>query len=148
MTGTRSNLQVRPKILFVCIENAGRSQMAEAFARALGLDACSCGSKPAAKINPIAVEAMKEQGIDISGRAPKGFDAVPKADVVVTMGCGDACPYVPGRHVDWSLPDPKGKGLDDVRPIRDEIERRVSNLAASIGYPAASSASHPPPSAL
>ncbi len=117
------------KILFVCIENAGRSQMAEGFARALGLDAYSCGSNPAQQVNPIAVEAMKEMGIDISGKTPKGFDGVPKADVVVTMGCGDACPYVPGRRLDWNLPDPKGKGLAEIRPIRDQIERLVRELA-------------------
>jgi protein-tyrosine-phosphatase len=120
------------KILFVCIENAGRSQMAEGFARALGLEAYSCGSKPAAKINPVAVEAMKEKGIDISGKSPKGFKDAPHADVVVTMGCGDACPYVPGKHFDWNLPDPKGKGLEEIRKIRDDIERRVRALAKEL----------------
>ncbi len=121
------------KILFVCIENAGRSQMAEAFARAIGLEAYSCGSNPAAKINPLAVEAMREKGIDIASNQPKGFAGVPKAEVVVTMGCGDACPYVPGKHVDWNLPDPKGKTLAEVRKIRDEIQDLVRRLAADFG---------------
>ena len=119
-------------ILFVCVENAGRSQMAEAFARALGLDAHSCGSKPASRVNPVAVEAMAERGIDISTKSPKGFDGVPRAAVVVTMGCGDACPWVPGVRHDWSLPDPKGQELDAVRAIRDEIERRVRTLREEI----------------
>lgn len=121
--------------MFVCVENAGRSQMAEAFARALGLDAYSCGSKPGHQINPIAVEAMREKGLDISWHVPKGFDKVPKANVVVTMGCGNACPYVPGRHYDWDLPEPKGKDLDEVRKIRDEIERRVRDLAVELAGP-------------
>jgi arsenate reductase (thioredoxin) len=121
-----------PQVLFVCVENAGRSQMAEAFARALGLEASSCGSKPGARVNPLAVEAMREKGIDITGRSPKGFQAVPRAEVVVTMGCGDACPYVPGRRFDWDLPDPRGKGIEEVRAIRDEIERRVRELAAEL----------------
>jgi len=117
-----------PRVLFVCIENAGRSQMAEVFAHSLGLNAYSCGSAPGARVNPVAVEAMREKGIDISGCVPKAFGAVPRADVVVTMGCGDACPWVPGRRYDWDLPDPKGKGIEEVRKIRDEIERRVSSL--------------------
>ena len=121
-----------PRVLFVCIENAGRSQMAEAFARSLGLDASSCGSNPGLRVNPVAIEAMREKGIDIAGRVPKGFSAVAKADIVVTMGCGDACPYVPGRHIDWNLPDPKGKEIEFVRSVRDEIERRVRDLAAQL----------------
>jgi arsenate reductase len=125
----------RPTVLFVCIENAGRSQMAEAFALSLGLRATSCGSAPGARVNPMAVEAMRERGIDISTRAPKGFAAVPRADTVVTMGCGDACPYVPGRRLDWSLTDPKGKPLEEVRKVRDEIERRVRELAEEISRP-------------
>ena len=121
-----------PKVLFVCIHNAGRSQMAEAFARALGLDAHSCGSAPGENVNPSAVEAMREKGIDISKKQPKGFDAVPRGDFVVTMGCGDACPYVPGVRHDWALPDPHGKGVEAVRPILDDIEKRVSALAQEI----------------
>jgi arsenate reductase (thioredoxin) len=120
------------KILFVCIENAGRSQMAEAFANKLGLEAYSCGSKPGHEVNPVVVQAMREKGFDLSSRVPKGFDAVPRADVVVTMGCGDACPYVPGRHYDWDLPDPKDKGLEEIRTIRDEIERRVHAVTAEL----------------
>lgn len=121
-----------PRVLFVCVENAGRSQMAEAFARALGLEASSCGSAPAARINPEAVEAMREKGIDIAARAPKGFDAVPRADVVVTMGCRDACPYVPGERREWALADPRGKDLEAVRAIRDQVERRVRDLAEEV----------------
>jgi len=121
------------KILFVCIENAGRSQMAEAFARALGLDAYSCGSHPASQVNSAAVEAMKERAIDIASNKPKGFAGVPKADVVVTMGCGDACPVLPGtRYVDWELDDPHGKPLDEVRRIRDEIDARVRAFVADL----------------
>jgi len=116
------------KVLFVCIHNAGRSQMAEAFASRLGLEAYSCGSSPADVINPVAVEAMREKGLDISAGKPKGFAAVPRADVVVTMGCGDACPYLPGRRFDWNLSDPRGQDLEKVRTIRDEIERRVRDL--------------------
>jgi protein-tyrosine-phosphatase len=106
--------------------------MAEAFALSLGLDAVSCGSRPARAINPVAVQAMAEKNIDISHRTPKGFDAVPRAEVVVTMGCGDACPWAPGRKIDWSLPDPKGRGLEEVRRIRDEIEARVRKLAEEL----------------
>jgi len=122
------DIEVPPKVLFVCIHNAGRSQMAEAFAKRLGLDAYSCGSSPGEGINPVAVAAMSEKGLDISSRKPKGFAAVPRADVVVTMGCGDACPYVPGRRFDWNLSDPRGQDLEKVRAIRDEIERRVHDL--------------------
>jgi protein-tyrosine-phosphatase len=120
------------KVLFACVENAGRSQMAEAFARAAGLDAVSCGSKPAKQVNPAVVQAMKEVGLDISKAAPKGFEAVPRTEVVVTMGCGDACPWVPGRRVDWELPDPKGQGIEAIRKIRDEIRRRVEALAGEL----------------
>ncbi|MGH9360861.1 MAG: arsenate reductase ArsC [Thermoanaerobaculia bacterium] len=117
-----------PRFLFVCVENAGRSQMAEGFALALGLDAFSCGSAPARRVNPLAIEAMREKGIDISGHAPRGFADVPEADIVVTMGCGDACPYVPIRRIDWAVPDPKGKGIEEVRDIRDDIELLVHDL--------------------
>ncbi|MEX0673785.1 MAG: arsenate reductase ArsC [Gaiellaceae bacterium] len=117
--------------LFVCVENAGRSQMAEALFKRLGGAARSAGTQPAERVHPEVVEAMREVGIDVSGRVPRGLsrDDVEWADVVVTMGCGDSCPYIPGKtYVDWELDDPAGKGLDEVREIRDEIERRVSTL--------------------
>ena len=118
-------------VLFVCVQNAGRSQMAEALYEARGGSARSAGSAPAAEVHPPVVEAMREQGIDLTGRVPRGLDRsdVEWADVVVTMGCGDACPYVPGkRYIDWELPDPAGKPLDEVRAVRDEIRRRVEQL--------------------
>ncbi len=123
-----------PEILFVCVHNAGRSQMAAAFARALGGDAVtvrSAGSEPAERVNPTVVAAMAEVGLDISGEAPKRLvdEGVAAADVVVTMGCGDACPFYPGkRYVDWDIPDPAGQPLEAIRPIRDEIRRRVEAL--------------------
>jgi arsenate reductase len=115
-------------VLFVCVQNAGRSQMAEALYAGNGR---SAGSAPAAAVHPEVVEVMRERGVDLSGRTPRALDRadVEWADVVVTMGCGDACPYIPGkRYVDWELPDPAGKPLDEVRAIRDEIERRVAAL--------------------
>jgi arsenate reductase len=118
-------------VLFVCVQNAGRSQMAQALYEARGGFARSAGSAPAAEVHASVVEAMREQGIDLAGRVPRGLDRsdVEWADVVVTMGCGDACPYVPGkRYVDWELPDPAGKPLDEVRAVRDEILRRVEQL--------------------
>jgi arsenate reductase (thioredoxin) len=118
-------------VLFVCVQNAGRSQMAQALYEARGGSARSAGSAPAAEVHASVVEAMREQGIDLAGRVPRGLDRsdVEWADVVVTMGCGDACPYVPGkRYVDWELPDPAGKPLDEVRAVRDEILRRVEQL--------------------
>jgi arsenate reductase len=127
-----------PTVLFVCVHNAGRSQMAAAFlaAKARGrVVARSAGSRPADRVNPAAVAAMAERGIDLSAAVPKrlGDAGVAEADVVVTMGCGDACPYVPGKtYEDWALEDPAGKGLDAVRPIRDEIERRVDALLARL----------------
>ncbi len=123
-------------VLFVCIENAGRSQMAEAlFTRtAQGAhEARSAGSEPAAQVHPEVVEAMRELGVDLGGRVPHRLerDDAEWADVVVTMGCGDACPVVPGtRYVDWELPDPAGKPLEEVRGVRDEIRRRVDDLLA------------------
>ena len=123
-----------PTVLFLCIHNAGRSQMALGFFRHLAGSAAvawSGGSKPAEQINPSAVAAMAERGIDITGEFPKPWtdEIVRAADVVVTMGCGDACPVFPGtRYEDWPLDDPAGQGLDAVRPIRDEIERRVRKL--------------------
>lgn len=123
---------MRQPVLFVCIGNSGRSQMAEGFARAAGIDAHSCGTRPADEVNPLVIEAMKEKGIDLAGNHPKGFEQVPRAQTVVTMGCGDACPYVPGNRLDWGLPDPKGMGIDDIRKVRDEIERRVAELARQL----------------
>ena len=124
----------KPSVLFVCVHNAGRSQMAAGFLRHLGGDAVevrSAGSMPKDEVNPSAVEAMREVGVDISGQQPKVLttDAVQASDVVITMGCGDACPIFPGkRYLDWDLPDPAGKGVEVVRPIRDEIRTRVETL--------------------
>jgi arsenate reductase (thioredoxin) len=124
------------KILFVCIENAGRSQMAEGFARSMAgdkFDIYSAGSKPSGKINPLAVEVMNEAGIDISNNRSKGFKDLPikQFDYIVTMGCGDACPIIPSKkHVDWELDDPKGKSIEEVRKIRDIINEKVKNLPA------------------
>ena len=129
----------RPTVLFVCVHNAGRSQMAAGFLTALSegtVDVRSAGSMPGDRINPVAVEAMAEAGIDIAGEQPKVLtdDAVEDADVVVTMGCGDTCPYFPGkRYEDWELDDPAGRSLEEVRPIRDEIRRRVEELLLSLG---------------
>jgi len=120
------------KVLFVCIGNAGRSQMAQAFAERAGLDVRSAGSHAEAHLHPEVVEAMSELGIDLSGRVPHQLtdDDVEWADVVVTMGCGDACPVLPGkRYLDWNLPDPIGAPIEDVRVLRDDIERRVAGLA-------------------
>jgi arsenate reductase len=121
-------------VLFVCVHNAGRSQMAAGYLKALGGDRVevrSAGSEPKDQINPVAVEAMAEEGIDITGNAPKllTVDAVKESDVVITMGCGDACPIFPGkRYEDWELDDPAGQDLEAVRPIRDEIRRRIEQL--------------------
>jgi protein-tyrosine-phosphatase len=123
-----------PGILFLCIHNAGRSQMAAAFARDLSggrVDILSGGSEPADSVNPVAVEVMTEIGIDISQFVPQKFndDLLNAVDVVVTMGCGDTCPYIPGkRYVDWPLDDPKGRPIEEVRRIRDEIRDRVADL--------------------
>jgi arsenate reductase len=125
-------------VLFVCVHNAGRSQMAAGFLQHLGGDrvqVLSAGSQPADQVNPAAVEAMQEVGIDIAGRTPQLLQdsAVRTADVVVTMGCGDACPFYPGtRYEDWVLDDPAGQGLEAVRPIRDAIEQRVRTLLDSL----------------
>jgi arsenate reductase (thioredoxin) len=127
-----------PEVLFVCVHNAGRSQMAAALLerRAEGrVRVRSAGSAPADQVNPAVVAAMAELGIDISGERPKRLsdESVSAADVVVTMGCGDACPVFPGkRYLDWELDDPSGKSLDEVRPIRDEIDRRVQALLAEL----------------
>jgi arsenate reductase (thioredoxin) len=125
-------------ILFVCIQNAGRSQMAEAlFQRAAGAghEARSAGSRPAGHVHPEVVDVMGELDVDLSARTPHRLDAADMqwADVVVTMGCGDECPYVPGaRYVDWELDDPAGRPVADVRRIRDEIARRVDSLIAEL----------------
>jgi protein-tyrosine-phosphatase len=129
---------LNPSVLFLCVHNAGRSQMAAGFMRHLGgerVDVFSGGSEPAASINASVVMAMAEKGIDISGELPQPWadEVVRAADVIVTMGCGDACPVYPGkRYVDWELDDPSGKAVDEVRPIRDEIERRVRALLAEL----------------
>ena len=128
----------RPSVLFVCVHNAGRSQMAAGFLTALSsgvVEVRSAGSIPADRINPVAVEAMAEVGIDIAGEQPKILteDAVKESDVVITMGCGDKCPYFPGkRYEDWVLDDPAGQDVDAVRPIRDEIRSRVETLIATL----------------
>ena len=128
----------KPSVLFVCIHNAGRSQMAAGYLRHLGggrVEVRSAGSMPADSINPAAVQAMAEEGIDIAAEQPKVLptDAVQLSDVVVTMGCGDTCPFYPGkRYEDWVLDDPAGQGVDAVRPIRDEIRRRVEELLAEL----------------
>lgn len=125
-----------PHVYFVCIGNAGRSQMAEAFAEREGLEARSAGSHPEQELHPAVVSAMGEIGIDLGGRRPKGIQQadVEWADVVVTMGCGDACPVLPGkRYLDWQLTDPIGLPIDEVRVIRDEIQQRIEALAAELG---------------
>ena len=129
----------KPTVLFLCTHNAGRSQMALGFFNRLAGDraiAYSGGSAPAAQINPAAVAAMAEKGIDITGEHPKRWtdDMVDAADVVVTMGCGDTCPVIPGRrYEDWTLADPAGRPIEEVRPVRDEIEDRVRALLVSLG---------------
>ncbi|MFG2393693.1 arsenate reductase ArsC [Streptomyces lavendulae] len=131
-----------PSVLFVCVHNAGRSQMGAAFLTHLGGDRVqvrSAGSAPADTVNPAVVEAMAEAGIDISAETPKVLtvEAVRSSDVVITMGCGDACPHFPGkRYLDWTLTDPAGQGVAAVRPIRDEIERRIRGLLAELGIKA------------
>jgi arsenate reductase (thioredoxin) len=131
-------LNQQPEVLFVCVHNAGRSQMAAALLdrHARGrVRVRSAGSEPADAINPAVVEAMAEVGIDISKQQPKLLtdEAVREADAVVTMGCGDACPIYPGkRYLDWDLPDPSGKSVEEVRPIRDEIDRRVRRLVEEL----------------
>ncbi|MDN4649465.1 arsenate reductase ArsC [Curtobacterium sp. PsM8] len=128
----------RPAVLFVCVHNAGRSQMAAGFLRAIAgdrVDVFSAGSEPADQVNQVAVAAMQEVGIDIVGRTPEVLttDAVRHADVVVTMGCGDACPVFPGkRYEDWELTDPAGLPLEAVRPIRDDVRRRVERLVSTL----------------
>ena len=128
----------KPTILFVCVHNAGRSQMAAGYAQALAgdrVEVLSAGSEPKDQINPIAIQAMAEDGIDIAGNQPKILttDAVRDSDAVITMGCGDACPIFPGkRYEDWDLTDPAGRGIEDVRPIRDDIKHRVQTLLTEL----------------
>lgn len=128
----------KPTVLFVCIHNAGRSQMAAGYLRHLAgdrVEVLSAGSTPATSVNPVAVQAMAEEGIDIAAEQPKILttDAVQASDVVITMGCGDTCPFYPGkRYEDWVLDDPAGQGIEAVRPIRDEIRRRIEALLAEL----------------
>lgn len=128
----------KPSVLFVCVHNAGRSQMAAGFLRDIAgdrIEVRSAGSMPADQINPIAVDAMAELGIDITAEAPKVLttEAVQASDVVITMGCGDACPFFPGkRYEDWTLDDPAGQGIDSVRPIRDDIRGRIEQLVSEL----------------
>ncbi|MEU8999594.1 arsenate reductase ArsC [Streptomyces caniferus] len=132
----------KPSVLFVCVHNAGRSQMAAAFLTHLSqgtVEARSAGSAPADTVNPAVVEAMAEAGIDISAQRPKVLtpEAVQSSDVVITMGCGDACPVFPGkRYLGWKLDDPAGQGVDAVRPIRDDIRQRVRGLLTELGIQA------------
>ncbi|MBW9119671.1 arsenate reductase ArsC [Microbacterium trichothecenolyticum] len=128
----------KPTVLFVCVHNAGRSQMAAGYLEALAgdrIEVLSAGSEPKDQINPVAVDAMAEEGIDIAGNTPKllTVDAVTESDVVITMGCGDACPIFPGkRYEDWQLDDPAGQDADTVRRIRDEIRIRVETLIGEL----------------
>jgi len=128
----------KPTVLFVCVHNAGRSQMAAGYLKALGgdrVEVLSAGSEPKDQINPVAVEAMAEEGIDIANNVPKilTVEAVKESDVVITMGCGDTCPIFPGkRYEDWELDDPAGQGIESVRPIRDDIKRRIEVLLSEI----------------
>jgi arsenate reductase (thioredoxin) len=125
----------QPRLYFICIGNAGRSQMAQAFAEREGFEARSAGSHPETELHPEVVEAMDELGIDLRGRAPKPIDRadVAWADIVVTMGCGDACPVLPGkRYLDWELRDPIGLPVEAVRGIRDEIQSRIRDLKTKI----------------
>jgi arsenate reductase len=149
---------VRPSVLFVCVHNAGRSQMAAAFLEHLArgrVRVSSAGSAPADTVNPAVVEAMAEVGVDLAARVPEVLtaDAVQASDVVVTMGCGDACPFFPGkRYLDWVLPDPAGRGVEAVRPIRDRVLRHVEDLLAQLlresGWPTGGPVASPrrPPS--
>ena len=133
----------KPTVLFVCVHNAGRSQMAAGYLRELAgdrVEVLSAGSEPKDQINPVAIEAMAEEGIDIAGNTPKilTVEAVKESDVVITMGCGDACPIFPGkRYEDWELDDPAGQRLEMVRGVRDDIKRRVEALLVEIAPPAA-----------
>ena len=131
----------KPSVLFVCVHNAGRSQMAAAYLSLLSrgqVEVRSAGSEPADQVNPSALAAMAEEGIDLTAEVPKILttEAVRESDVVITMGCGDTCPIFPGkRYEDWELDDPAGKGIDAVRPIRDDLKGRVIELIESLGVP-------------
>ncbi|GGM74422.1 arsenate reductase ArsC [Dactylosporangium sucinum] len=131
-------MSTKPTVLFVCVHNAGRSQMAAGWLRHLAGDTVevrSAGSEPADRINPVAVEAMREVGIDITANTPRklDWDTAESSDVLITMGCGDACPVFPGkRYLDWQLDDPAGQDIEAVRPIRDEIRRRVEHLLTEL----------------
>lgn len=128
----------KPSVLFVCVHNAGRSQMAAGYMKALSngqVEVLSAGSEPKDQINPVAVQAMAEEGIDIANNTPKILttEAVKDSDVVITMGCGDTCPIFPGkRYEDWELDDPAGQGIESVRPIRDDIKARIEQLLSEI----------------
>lgn len=138
MNVTVATTPTKPSVLFVCVHNAGRSQMAAGFLREIAgdrIEVRSAGSMPADQINPTAVEAMSELGIDITAEQPKVLttEAVQASDVVITMGCGDACPFFPGkRYEDWKLDDPAGQGIDAVRPIRDDIRARIEQLVSEL----------------
>jgi arsenate reductase (thioredoxin) len=139
----------KPTVLFVCVHNAGRSQMAAALLAhhaAGSVEVRSAGSEPADAVNPAVRELMAEMGIDLSAEKPKklSIDAVEASDVVITMGCGDACPVFPGkRYLDWELTDPAGKSVDEIRPIRDEIDARVRALLAELTTPATATSPTP-----
>jgi arsenate reductase len=126
------------KILFVCVQNASRSQMAQGFAEAFGkgrVEVYSAGSRPSSQINPLAIEVMKEKNIDLSGRRPKGLHDLPpvEMDYLITMGCEETCPAVPARKViEWQIPDPKGKPIDEIRRIRDTLEAKVKELLEEV----------------
>ena len=140
----------KPSVLFVCVHNAGRSQMAAGYLNHLSkgaIEVRSAGSEPAEKINPVAVQAMAEEGIDITAETPKILttEAVKASDVVITMGCGDTCPFYPGkRYEDWVLEDPAGKDLETVRGVRDEIRGRVQQLIDSLQPTSGAAATIPP----
>jgi arsenate reductase len=128
----------RPRVLFVCVQNAGRSQIAQVLYERRGGDARSAGSAPAEQVHPEVVEVLREVGLEVGDRRPRGLsrEDVEWAELVVTMGCGDACPVLPGkRYVDWNLPDPSGQPLDEVRALRDEIDRRLGELPAELEPP-------------
>jgi arsenate reductase (thioredoxin) len=131
--------ETTPTVMFLCVHNAGRSQMAAGWLRHLAdgrVQVLSGGSEPADQVNPAAIEAMREVGIDIAGHQPQRWseETLGASDVVITMGCGDTCPVLPGkRYLDWPLPDPAGQGVEAVRPIRDQIQDRVLGLLAELG---------------
>lgn len=138
MSMEREPVSDKPTVLFVCVHNAGRSQMAAGFLSQLAgdrVEVLSAGSQPADQLNPVAVQAMAEAGVDITSAVPKILtaDAVREADVVITMGCGDSCPVFPGtRYEDWALEDPAGQDIEAVRPIRDDIRNRIATLVAEL----------------